>query len=142
MTIKLRLTIVAALLGAMSFVAGSPAHAASDAANRRAFLKVLAIGEPVPLPNPPPNLTPQQIQTIDRNVARFGVSRPPAIPLVVRNASSTAKANRRSTVLERYRRQSLRQGGRAFGGVFPTGATVYIPTQPINIVSYFPVFRI
>lgn len=143
MTTKRALMTGLALLVAMSFVGGSTAQAASrEAAQRRAFLKLLAIGVPVPLPNPAPVLTPQQIRQLDRNVAKFGVLKPPPIYSVIRKASQRQIAAQRAIILERYRQLALRQGGTAFGGVFPPGGTSYIPTQPINIVSYFPVFRV
>jgi hypothetical protein len=144
MTLHLRTSALAAMLGAMTLLSSQPARAASSstAAQRQNYLRILAIGVPVPLPNPPPFLTQATIRRIDRNVARLGVRRIPPIPRAVRNASPLVIASQRAIILERYRQLALRQGGAAFGGVFPAGGTSYIPTQPINIVSYFPVFRV
>jgi hypothetical protein len=61
----------------------------------------------------------------------------------VRNATPLQVSNRQRLLLEHYRRvAATRPNNVAFGGAYPGGATLYIPINPVNIVTYFPVFRL
>lgn len=121
----------------------SQAAPPGTAANRQQYLKALAGDGGAIAYKPPARLSPRLVAELDRAVRRYGIRRPPAIPGVVRNAPRAAIIARRKFILERYRRLALRNGnGRAFGGVYPAGATLYVPTEAINIPNYFPVFRL
>jgi len=78
------------------------------------------------------------IDNFNRRVIRQG-RRPP--PIAGPLDPSTA-AFRRDYILALYRYRALRHGGTA-GGVFftPPSGTPYFPVKPLNIFTYFPVYR-
>jgi hypothetical protein len=131
---------VAALVLASADVARAATQRTTVAQKR--FLKKLRTADGgIPFV-PPASLDPNVVKAVDNQVAKYG-KKIPKIPAVVRNATPQQINQRQRFLLERYRQIAVtRPNNTAFGGVYPNGATVYFPTQPINIVTYFPVFRI
>lgn len=116
--------IVAAVV---AILASSPASANSGHSSRKNFRHLLALRpthqtvwrSPVP-PHIPPKLLVQP--------------RPPALQFQVEA--------RRAQILAMYYRRSLTRGGLAGGVVFGPEGSPITPVLPINIFTYFPVFRV
>lgn len=157
MPMSLQRVLMIAIAGTLTLSAGQSALAAAPKgrpADRQKFTQLVALrSRPTPSARPlassrveDPN-SKAGVDSFNRLVARQGRT-PPPIPrslLITPRPPEVQqlKSFRENYILSLYRFRGLRRGGTA-GGVYftPPSGTPYYPVDPVNIFSYFPVYRV